>query len=234
MRVNLAWDDSVLRDKIGVLSAKGLAYAAVNALNNTAKLVQKTEREELHRNFEIRTPTTTKFLERQVAIIKPFASVNQGRAYTEISVGQRPKLLLSTFEAGGIKSPVVGTRGVVAVPVTGQAARPSFSRPVPKTLFLRALKIKGKKTKSGKVQYKGAQRTFLLKHTAKAPLGGVFQRIGPERDDVRMIYSFKSKPRLKSSLHFVKTAERIAFVWMKREFADQLAREIQRAERREA
>gem|GEM_PF-841767 len=234
MKISIDIDSRLLRDKLGKLSDKGLAYAAVNAINNVAKLTQKVEREELHNNFEIRTSKTSTFLERQVAIIKPFANVKQGRPYAEIAVGERPRLLLSTFELGGVKVPASGIGKNVAVPITGSAARANIHSPVARTMFLRALRIKARKAKTGTVQLKGVQRTFLLKRTAKAKTGGIYQRVGPKRDDIRMVYSFRAKPRLKSSLRFVQTAERVGFVWLQREMSDQLVREIERANRRAA
>jgi hypothetical protein len=232
-RIDLTLDDSVLRSQVAQLSGpKGIAYATANALNNVAKLIQKAEREELHKNFELRTPRTTRFLERQVATIKPFASVKQGRPFTEISVGNKaPRLLLSLYETGGEKVPARG-RKLVGVPVTGGPARKAFSSPVAETLYLRKLKFRARKTKGGKVQYLGKDRTFLLKRTARSTHGGVFQRVGSGRDDVRMLYSFKQRPRLRAMLEFVKTANEVSRRWLDREFKDQLSREIARAQRR--
>src|SRR4029077_17327319 len=70
--------------------------------------------------------------------------------------------------------------------------------------------IKAHVASSGKVQWKGTQRTFLLTETAKSRLGGVFQRVGPGRDDIRMVYSFKPAMRLKRRLRFVDTGRQIA------------------------
>lgn len=230
-RVELQWDDKALRDQVRELSTKSLGYATVNAINNVAKIIQKAEREKLDDRFEIRTPRTRAFLERNVAIIKPFASAGQGRPFAEISVGQRSRLLLAVFEKGGEKVSARGAK-LVGVPVTGGPARLTFSSPVAETLYLRKLKFKAKKTATGKVQFKGKDRTFLLKRTAKSTFGGVYQRVGPYREDVRMVYSFKQRPRLKAVLQFVKTADEVGQRWLKREFEDQVKREIDRAARR--
>jgi hypothetical protein len=75
---------------------------------------------------------------------------------------------------------------------------------------LAARKAKGiRKRKLGGQYYvwQGNQRTFILPHTRRAPLGGVFQRVGPKRDDVRMIYAFKQGVPLKAILAFVATTE---------------------------
>ena len=232
MNVSINVDDSALQAKLRDLSAKGIAYGTVNALNNIAKLIQKSEVEQVEKDFTIRTSATKTFITRQAAIIKPFASVGQGRPFVEIAVGQKSRLLLPVFEAGGVRAPFYGTKGVVAVPVTGTSARPSFTQPVPKTMFMRSLAIKARKTKAGKIQFKGKDRTFLLKSTGKHPKGGIFQRVGTGRDDIRLIYSFKPNPKLKALLKFVKTAERVGNQWLQREFADQIQREVDRASRR--
>lgn len=226
MNISLTIDDSALRQRLGRLSDKGLTFATVDAIRNVALLVQKVEREDLHKGFTLRTETSMRFLERRVAVIKPFPSASQGRPFADISVGEANRLLLAQFEAGGVKKPAYGKKGVVAVPVTGSPARPTFKQPVPKTLFLRSLRIKARKTKAGKVQLKGLDRTFLLKQTAKHPKGGVFKRVGPGRDDIRMIYSFKPNPKLSRLLHFRQTAERVGNLYLKAEFEAQIAKQI--------
>ncbi len=60
-----------------------------------------------------------------------------------------------------------------------------------------------------RVQWKGQQRTFILTKTQKAPLGGVFQRIGPERGDIRMVYKFVDPFDLERRLHWLENAQRM-------------------------
>ncbi len=229
--VQIELDLKAMERRFGELSRRGLAYAAANAINNTAKLVQAAERERLDDVFTVRTPQTRTFLERQIAKIKPFASVRDARPFAEISVGQAKRLQLSIFEKGGDKEPSPG-RKLVGVPITGGPARLSFSSPVAETLYLRKLRFKAKRTQTGKVQLRGQLRTFILKRTAQSTYGGVYQRVGPKRDDVRLVYSFKQRPRLRAVLGFVKTADEVGRRWLKREFEQQLQMEIERASRR--
>ncbi|MFH1689976.1 MAG: hypothetical protein ABIE42_07030 [Candidatus Eisenbacteria bacterium] len=83
MRIDLQIDSAqlILRLRNG---QRRLAYAAVNAINNTAKRIQAAERRRVEEEF---TDRKTEFIRREAAIIKPFASVRQGRAFAEISVG---------------------------------------------------------------------------------------------------------------------------------------------------
>lgn len=92
MRIDLQIDSAplVLRLQNG---QRRLAYAVVNAINNTAKRIQAVERRRVEEEFTVRKKD---FISRQAAVIKPFANVQQGRPYAEIGVGQKPRLLLST------------------------------------------------------------------------------------------------------------------------------------------
>jgi hypothetical protein len=228
------------------LGKKRLDYASVNAVNSTAKRVQAAEKEQVGRAFTLRDKRS--FIERQAAIIKPFASVPANRYFAQISVGQKPGLLLSSFEAGGARprtSPLP-SKGV-AVPVTGGPARPSRTSPVPSSFRLANLRIirvqggsvvrtasgRSKRdrasvdfsthtTSGGAVQLKGTRRTFILTSTSRAPFGGVYQRIGPGRGDIRMIYSFARGLRLDASLRFVVTAKHTT----DRYFAHEVQREV--------
>lgn len=201
--------------------SKRMAFAVVNALNHTAKEIQKGELARVRSEFTVRKH---KFIAREAAVIRGagggsgFANVKQGRFEVRIAVGQKPRLLLSDFEAGGTKRPFKGRK--VAVPLTGGPARPSFGQAVPEAFMFRGLKLR--RVRGG---VKGAHRTFILKQTARAPQGGVFQRVGPGRGDIRMVYSFAPAPRLDRRLRFIQTGEAIA----NRVYAAALAREVDAA-----
>jgi hypothetical protein len=225
--------------------AKRTAFAIVNALNFTAKEIQKGERARVAREFTVRK---REFLMREAAVIRGavggsgFASVPKGRFDVRIAVGQKPRLLLSGFETGEERKPFRGKN--VAVPITGGPARPTFGSTVPDPFTFRGLnlrrvtsrgqqkhkrrtkvKLGAHVTRSGKVQWKGAHRTFLLPETVKAPKGGVFQRVGPGRDDIRMVYSFAQPRRLDRRLRFIETGEAIA----RRVYAAALKHEVDKA-----
>lgn len=179
---------------------KRMAYVVANAINNTAKKVQEAEVERVQKEFTVRKPG---FVLRQAAIIKPFANVRQGRPYAEVSVGQKPRLLLGTFEQGGEKKPFKGKR--VAVPITGEKARPVFGTPVVPQFTFKQMKFKKHVTTPGKkVQWKGQNRTFILSKY------GVFLRHGPKQKDIEMLWAFaKQPPELKAQLKFIETAKTV-------------------------
>jgi hypothetical protein len=252
MDIKLTIDTSTL-DKFVGMAPERLAYACANAINATALRIQTDIREHTARSFTLR-PKTREFVLRQAAILKPRASVRDGRPFAEISVGQRPGLLLPQYETGGARKPMVGKHA--AVPIIG-GARPTWESSVtPELTFKRMGFIqrqsrakvgrfvsiiggrKARRTKSvwgradtafrlhvtaaGQRQWKGQHRTFILTSTVKAPLGGVYQRIGPGRDDVRMIYSFVAEQQLRDVLDFLKIARSVGQGYFRQEMEVQL------------
>jgi hypothetical protein len=223
MQVNIKVDTSLL-DKNAKRYAKNLAFSTAQALNDTAKVAQSRIRANVHTRFHVRK---AQFVDRSIKIFA-FANAGANRPYAEIGVDNKPRFILSLFEEGGARLPFVGKN--VAVPITGQAARPSLDSNVRADLQFQSLNFRKSKTTvtargrevlkarraSGNRKrklsgdyliWRGNQRTFILPQTRRAPLGGVFQRVGPGKDDIRLIYSFKSNVRLKAALDFVSTSE---------------------------
>lgn len=214
--------DTTLLERTAQRYEKNLAYSTAQALRQTALEAQSRIRAQLRQRFQIRKP---EFMDRTIKIFA-WPSVNQQRIYAEIGVDNSKRgLLLPIFETGGTKTPVMGKN--VGVPITGSAARPSFGSPVSPAFTFRALNFhRGSPTQEGRKilaarrakgirkrrlggQYYiwlGNNRTFILTSTKRAPNGGVFQRVGPGRDDIRLIYSFKPNVRLKKALDFVETS----------------------------
>lgn len=220
MRISVSVDASQLILKMEK-GQKRLAFGVASAINKTALRVQRAERTKVKRSFTVRQE---QFVLRQAAIIKPFANAKQGRPFAEISVGQRPRLLLSIYERGGTRKPFKGRR--VAVPITGSAARPEFDDPVPKKLRFTQLRFRKTRpagfTKSGRVRRKpgGKGIRFGLERTYLVPEVGVFQR--GEDGKAELIYAFEPPPRLKRRLGFVVTARRVATRW----FGEEMEREL--------
>jgi len=209
MRIDLKIDSAplVLRLRNG---QRRLAYAVVNAINNTAKRIQEAERRRVEDEFTVRKKD---FIRREAAIIKPFANVRQGRPYAEISVGQKPRLLLSAFERGGERKPFTPTATRVAEPVVGGPARPQFSAQV--TPELRVQRLRFDRTKTGRRRAAVTRTRIYL-----VPKVGIFQRIGKEA--TRAVYFFTRGKKLAPRLRFVETAEKEADKW----FAEEMEREV--------
>jgi len=198
MRINVKIDTSALKARTK-REAKRLAFSTAQALNETAKEIQTAERVNLDRKFTVRKAG---FLYRLIKITT-FASPRKGRAFAEVAIDPTKKrVLLGIFEKGGEKEPAKGK--TVAVPLTGGPARPGFSQPVQEEFTFRKLRFRRHKTKSGKVQWKGEQRTFII------PGLGVLQRVkGKAASSVaKLIYAFTRRPRLKGLLDFTEVAVR--------------------------
>ena len=197
-----------------------LSYGAVNAINNTAKRIQRDMRERVEREFTLRKPD---FILRQAAVIKPFASVKQGRAYAIVRVGQKKGLLLSAFERGGERKPATPGARRIAAPVVGGPARPSFPKQV--TPEFRMSKLRFDRTKTGKSRV-GVRRT----QTYLVPSTGIFQRTGPET--TRIVYYFDEDQKLDRRLRFLETARRVADKWFKEEMQRETVNAIARSKGR--
>lgn len=216
MRIDVKIDNRELLRRLPK-GYKRLAYASVNAINHTLKRIQKVMRDRVAEEFTIRR---REFMMRQAAVIKPFASVKMTRAYGEIAVGQKPRLLLSTYERGGPREPVTPGAEFVAMPVIGSPARPTVTSKVPPELWTKRLKFD--RTKAGKARL-GVIRTG----TYLVPDVGIFKRTGGESST--LIYYFTRGQRLAKRLGFVRTVKRLADRWFGEEFQREVIKAIAHA-----
>jgi len=230
---------------------KRIPYVIANSLNATARSIQREQRAGARGRLRVRKET---FIMRQISVISrgDFADPRLHKYAVRLHVGQKERLLLSELEKGGTRKPFGGGRRV-GVPLTGGPARPSFGLPVQPGFTIKSLRLvkiqagqvqktkKGRSkrkrrdvqfaahtTATGKIQIKGARRTFVLKSTARAPQGGIYQRVGPGRDDIRLVYSLVQSPALKALLEWVRTAERTASVQFRLELRAQIRQTLVR------
>lgn len=209
MRIDLQINSTelILRLRNG---ERRLAYAVVNAINNTAKRIQDAERRRVEEAFTVRKKD---FMRREAAVIKPFANVREARPYAEVAVGQKPRLLLSAFERGAERKPFTPSARSVAEPVIGGPARPQFQEQV--TPELRVRRLRFDRTKTGR-RRAGVTNT----KTYLVPKVGIFQRVGKEV--TRAVYVFTRGKQIKPRLEFVATAEKEGQRW----FGEEMQREV--------
>ena len=221
VRVDVKVDTSLL-DRNAKRYTKNLAFSTAQALNDVARTAQQRIRDGLRRTMHIRQGS---FIDRSVKIFV-FAKVQANRPYAEIGIDNKPRLLLGLFEGGGLRSAFVGRN--VAVPITGRPARISVDQSVRKDLTFQQLAFRkggtkaagravlaarrkegNKKRKLAGEYYfwQGAQRTFILTKSARLPFGGVYQRTGPKRTDLVLLYAFKPSVRVAAALNFITTTE---------------------------
>lgn len=208
---------------------KRFAFAVVNALNNAAKTLQKRIQEDAKDELNIRKP----FALRQVAIIKPFASVGKSRPYAEISVGQKDRLLLPELASVEHEQRQPFTPGAkrVAVPFLNGAPRSHSKGDVPKAFYFKNLRLKrGKKARAKKMDgqggdpevWYGQQRTYMI------PAVGVFQRTGSGDRESKLIYAFDKDVPIPNRLNFISISERFGAIDLQEALQQEIIKEIAR------
>lgn len=159
-----------------------LPYATNNAITRTAKEAVDAGQKEVAADLQIRKT----FLLRRIKILQ-YSKVNNLTAIIGIDAKvQGAPLILGFLEEGGTKEPLHGSD--IAIPLTGEAPRPSFPESVVTSLRYSNLRFNDRK---------GRKRTFLI------PDVGIFQRIaaGDAPDATVLIYSFQPSAKLPAHLH---------------------------------
>lgn len=189
-----------------------IPFATSLALNQTAKDVQAAERAHLTDAFTIRRPWVTqgvtipKFSDKHDAVMSVTVQVDPTRSF------------LGKFEAGGAKygSP----DEPIAIPSVN--VRPALVDLPPLSLYPKNLRLQPRHgvtgilaaqrhvTKRGVVQLQGKQRTFVLDAATMfgVRVSGVYQRTGPGKHDIRLLWTYKPRIPIPARLAFVPTAER--------------------------
>ncbi|HKQ57972.1 MAG TPA: hypothetical protein VJY35_08895 [Candidatus Eisenbacteria bacterium] len=246
MNINVQIDTRPF-DEITRKREKRLAFAAVNALNKTGERIQQAEHARARKKFIIRKESFffgSPGRPGGVAAKLKKASVGKARPFVEVIAGlegDSSRLLYPTFEEGGTRKPFTRGAKKVAIPILGSPARPTVRSGVPPAFTFAGLKLRkykrgkavrrrrrgrtvgetvfqefgrlnrnlGQAQESG-VYWKGQQRTFLTPQ-------GVRQRIGPRREDTRMIWGFTDPFPIDTRLEFKKTALEVADQWFREE-----------------
>lgn len=178
--------------------------------------IQREERAELDRRFTIRKNDFMYRLIKIFTFAKVFKGVGPQQVYGEIGIDHKNRTLLDQFVEGGFKEPVVGH--TVGVPVTGSAARPSFSDPVTAALQLSKINLHPRVLKDGTTQLISEQDggIFPLPNVRHGTTPrGLFQKTG---DVIRTMYLFIQRPALKRRYDFPGIAQRVYDAVFEREF----------------
>jgi hypothetical protein len=171
-----------------------LPYVLNDSITDTAKLVVAAEQDQLRKDFTIRK---SNFLTGRFRILQ-YSRVSNLTAIVGIDNRvQGSPLLLGFFEDGGVKEPTAGPE--LAIPLTGEAARPTFQSVVPTALLYKNLKI-STKVKGATAIFPGLQNTYLVEGV------GVFQRTGTQSE---LIYSFKRSAPLHKRTHMIELAHQV-------------------------
>lgn len=163
--------------KLTAAVLRQLPYAMNSAITRTAKEAVDAGQKEVAADLTVRK----RFILNRIKILQ-YSKVNNLTAIVGIDTKvQGSPLILSFLEEGGEKQPQLGSD--IAVPLTGELARPTFQSLIPNPLKYKNLRFERRK---------GRQRTYVV------PNVGVFERIakGDSPGATVLIYSFKSSARL--------------------------------------
>jgi len=219
--------DALYRDQV--------PFAASLALNQTAKDVRAAEQQEIAANFVLRQAD---FNLRHVRIPK-FSNKADDPMSVTVEIGERGKYL-QKFQAPGVKT-ALDPAMPIAIPSTN--IRPGFSDLAPRALYPKNLRLVPRKgvtgilpakrhvTARGVLQLKGKQRTFVLdpKEHFGVKTWGVYQRTGPGKQDVRLLWTFKSRIPIPKRLDFLAVGERVVNERWQENFTAAFARAIRSA-----
>lgn len=189
------------------LQTNQVPFATSRAVNDLAKEVQTAIQEGIRERFTIRREWVLQGIK-----ITKFSDKRDDPIMATIEIPPDHRFL-NKFEEGDTKYPRFGTH--IAVPTSAISTKTGI---VPMGMRPKAFGFQEVSTKSGAVQIKGSQRTFILLNTASP---GIYQRTGPGKRALRMLYKFFSSVPTPRSLHFREGAQRVCterfrFIFKKR------------------
>jgi hypothetical protein len=199
--------DSAAVVKLTAAVLRQLPYAANNAITRTAKEAVDAGQKEVTADLQIRK----RFILSRVRILQ-YSKVSNLTAVIGIdNKVQGAPLILGFLEEGGTKEP---TRGPdVAIPLTGEAPRPSFPQSVATALRYTNLRFENRR---------GRKKTFLI------PNVGIFQRVaaGDSPDSTVLIYAFKPSAKLPAHLRLREAMLRVIGDRFAPIFTDEFTKEV--------
>ncbi len=167
--------------KLTAAVLRQMPYALNSAITRVAKEAVDAGQREVAASLQIRK----KFILNRIRILQ-YSKVNNLTAIVGVDPRvQGSPLILGFLEEGGEKTPRAGSE--IAIPLTGEAARPSFPMAVVPGLRYPNLRFDLRK---------GKKKTFIV------PNVGVFQRVaaGDSPDATVLIYAFAPSAKLPSHM----------------------------------
>jgi hypothetical protein len=168
--------------KLTATVLRQLPYAANNAITRTAKEAVDAGQKEVTADLQLRK----RFILNRIKILQ-YSKVGNLTAIIGVDTKvQGAPLILGFLEEGGTKEPTKGPE--IAIPLTGEAPRPTFPQSVATALRYTNLRFENRK---------GRKKTFLI------PNIGIFQRVaaGNAPDATTLIYSFQPSAKLPQHIH---------------------------------
>lgn len=218
--ISMQLDVSKAISRLTDVEQRQIPFAMSKAINNTATQFQDAMRRGIASRFILRRPN---FILNTVKIARGnFATKTKMTATVSIGGSEEKNRrggILARFEEGREKR-TLDPYHPIAVPT--REVRASPAELPPRNLYPKNLRLVGRRgvektipanirmTRRGVEQIKGKQRTFVLdpsKHHG-AKIWGVWQRYGPERGQLRLLWIYKMAVKIPKRLQFRETAQR--------------------------
>lgn len=212
-------DTDALAREMTDTERRQMPFALMLTLNRTAEEAQRVFRDELPGRFTLRTPQSRNFLQRMARIPRG-GRATKSKPFVHLAIdGDRKNVLMKHEEGGRITGhepnpiylPSRGIRPTKAV-LPPRHLYPSSNRLVERRdPDASTLPVQERTTARGVPQIKGKRRMFVL--DPKVHFGvrvwGVYQRTGPDRDDIRLLWLFRRSITLQPRLQFASTINRV-------------------------
>jgi hypothetical protein len=179
--------------------SRQVPFATSKAINVTLNQGQEAMRRQVEGEFTLRRPT---FILNTIKIA-PGDRATKAKLVGTIRIDP-DRDFLAPFEKGGTKRPIAGKS--LAVPAEGLPRKRSDV--IPARLRPKALDLTVHRTRTGKVQFKGQQRTFIVEKSTFNY--GILQRVGRGKGSrVMVLYWFQRSVEREPILRFEKTLREV-------------------------
>lgn len=211
------------QDMLTALVQKQLPFARMTALNRTGEDVHAAVADHVRHRLVVRVP---RFIYPRFQLLPHERAQKTGPKSGYVMVHLRPAFrtepkgsILGKFVTGGTKTQHAPNQPVI---IPTQAIRPSFRQTVPAYLYPGALGIFPSRytVPTGSVgrsrRSRGAKlvKPFILDPRHMRGLGpkawGIYQRTGPARGDIRMIWAFRKSVPIPRAVPFDEIVARVA------------------------
>ncbi|MEX1185306.1 MAG: hypothetical protein WEA80_01795 [Gemmatimonadaceae bacterium] len=213
-----------LLERVNEIEKKRIPFAISRALNLTAMGFRGAMRTGISRRFVVRVPRfilgSDKGMRSGLVHVArgEDSSYKRGQYSATVAVGgSEPssksfgsRFILNKFQDGGERT---GTaESPIAIPT--KSLRPSFSDRVPRAMYPKNLghvasslpTASGHNERSKKRPAKRARGTFVIGQVGEKQWG-IYQRVGPGKNDIRKIWSFRTRIPIPRRLQFYETAQ---------------------------
>lgn len=214
-----------LLERVNEIEKKRIPFAISRALNLTAMGFRGAMRTGISRRFVVRVPRFILGSEKGMrsglvhVARNEESSYKKGRYSATVAVGGseqgnasfRSRFILNKFETGGERTG--DAQSPIAIPT--KSLRPSFSDRVPGSMYPKNLGhlidtrlpvASGHNERSKKRPAKRARGTFVIGQMGEKQWG-IYQRVGPGKNDIRKIWSFRTRIPIPRRLQFYETAQ---------------------------